>query len=417
MRAGLVLVLAAWASLGGLAGEARGEQMRAVSLKVLQSRLKSAAGRERARPELLNLCGLTRVVGYALDEKRRDLILLGEAARGGRGLRTEDLAIALRSAWLRYATPRGNKLYYSSPGCSIDPDPSALRRLGEIGRAGSEGAPESADKETEAWEAICREPHRVSVLGVPADTHFAAVMVEADYLMKRLVNGSAGVSLPGLKSLMEMRVAAVEEELGKEGPGPQPEVLLNRFWFYPGETSFREDGGLMLIERCQVVLLTEQEYVSREGMAGRGGADPLAKEFAGRFTARYDEIGRALPIYSELEGLFRLYALATLLRHRQVKADLGYLLEQFPVRKTAVAAGLPGLPRVQRVEGRKEEAGRAEVTEVWVRSCGGVSMDFKIEAAKVKRAPGTKPGSKEKKAAVLKARPKSDSLYWEVGRP
>ena len=45
----------------------------------------------------------------------------------------EDLVIALRNAWLRYARLEGNTRIYEDPGCSIDPEPAVLRKLQALG--------------------------------------------------------------------------------------------------------------------------------------------------------------------------------------------------------------------------------------------------------------------------------------------
>ena len=50
-------------------------------------------------------------------------------------------------------------------------------------------------------------------MGVPFDTHFAKVMVNADYYMKRLVNGSVDLNVAGFRSLMSMSVDAGKKAL------------------------------------------------------------------------------------------------------------------------------------------------------------------------------------------------------------
>ena len=406
---------------------------RAVSLTVLQSRLKQSAAKGEWPAELVNLCGLTRVTGYVVDERRGDLVLLGEVEAGAPALDVGDLAVALRNAGLRYAPRKGKTAVYSAPGrsapgCSIDPDPEVVRRLSAAGQsAAARGAMEEG---LARWCEICAEPQKVRVMGVPFESRFAQVMVEADYLMKRLADGSVGLGIPGLVSLAGMRAAAAREEFargGEVGAG----LYLNRFWFCPGRTSFREEEGVVGIEECAVALLTEEEYLTGEGIAGRGRPEPRAQEFAEGFSAHYQEIAAKEPIYRELEGLFRFVALAKLIRYQKLEGKVSYLTERLPMPKAAVPRTLPGIARVVYAEGEREIEGGKEIMQLWMPSCGGVSMDVRVTTknfrrssakkaaggAKTAAASGKAAGAKAaptKKEAILKARPSADALYWDL---
>ena len=389
-------------------------QIRAVSLKVLQSRLRGSLPKGEDRAELLHLCGITRVVGYVADEKGRDLILLGEVDPAAPPLHVEDLAVALRSAWLRYATRQGGTLYYSQPGCSIDPDPRVIQRLSEIAQS------DELSEEMDDWCNACAEPQKVRVMGVPFDTHFAKVMVDADYLMKRLTDGSLELGIPGFTSLASIGMALAREDLERNLPPSLPRSSINRFWFYPGKLSFREDDGVVTIEECPVVLLTEEQHLTREGLTGLKRPDPLAQRFAEGFGAHYQEIAAKRPIFLELEGLFRFVALAQLTKYQKERSDLDYLLARFPVPQVRVDRALPGLSRVKSIEKRRDVPGGYETTTLWLPTCGGVSMDMKIGPRNFKRAPakkaarGRKQAAAGKKAAILKARPSADALSWDI---
>ncbi|MCJ7645575.1 hypothetical protein MUO65_01510 [bacterium] len=81
---------------------------RVLSLKVLQERLKSCTPKGNCPDDVLKLCGLTRIEGYILDEPNNDLILFGEVDTKSPPLHTENLIIALRNTWLKYAELKGN---------------------------------------------------------------------------------------------------------------------------------------------------------------------------------------------------------------------------------------------------------------------------------------------------------------------
>ncbi|MDP3013996.1 MAG: hypothetical protein Q8M92_07130, partial [Candidatus Subteraquimicrobiales bacterium] len=102
---------------------------RAVSLKVLQNKVKDCIAKETCPENILQLCGIKRVMGYVIDEKNRDIILIGNIDDSMPPLYLEDFVIALRNTWMMYAELKGNTYYYSNPGCSIDPDPNVLNNL------------------------------------------------------------------------------------------------------------------------------------------------------------------------------------------------------------------------------------------------------------------------------------------------
>ena len=164
---------------------------RAVSLRVLQERVKDCIAKENCPDNVLHLFGITKITGYVIDEKNKDLILIGKADDTLPPLYLEDFVIALRNEWLKYDERKGNTYYHSNPGCSIDPD---SRVLGELQNlipqilGGSD--PNDVQRSLDRWRSKCSQPQQVRVLGIPFNTRFANVMVDADYDMKRLVDGS-----------------------------------------------------------------------------------------------------------------------------------------------------------------------------------------------------------------------------------
>jgi hypothetical protein len=401
---------------------------RALSLRVLQARLSTAVARGEQPREVMELAGITRITGYLVDENTRDLIVLGEVEPGATSLRVDDLAIAFRSVWLKYADRRGHTIYYEDPGCSIDPDPAVVQQLSELARI------DVSDETMDQWCDICDQPQRVRVMGVPFDSRFAKVMVDADYLMKRLADGSIQTRVPGFVSLGDIRYARISDEL-KTGATPRDtRTSLNRFWFYPGKAQFREQDGVTVIQQCPVTLLTEEQHLTAEGLTGLRRPDPEALRFAQGFSAHYDDIANARPIYQELEGLFRMVALAKLVKYDGEQVDLDYLMNRYPAAKVKVARTLPGVSRVQTVERKRDIEGGYETVKMWMPSCGGVNMGYKIGPDNYKRttprssggASVKRPGSGArapkqrtapptgKKKTVLKARPSPDSLSWDV---
>ena len=107
---------------------------RAVSLKVLQKRLSAFHERNSYPKEILRFGGIKTISGYIVDKANQDLIIFGKHESNLPSLYLDDFVIALRNAWLKYASLKGNTYYYSEPGCSIDPDPEMHEALQNIKR-------------------------------------------------------------------------------------------------------------------------------------------------------------------------------------------------------------------------------------------------------------------------------------------
>lgn len=290
------------------------EEVRAVSLKVLQARLRICQPKNACPPELLRLAGLNTILGFVIDQTSQDLILLGQSDPSLPPLYLEDFVIALRNARMKYAPLVGNVYQYSYPGCSIDPVPEVMRELQlveqQLGSGRSSGEVERA---LDNWRRTCQKPQAVRVLGIPFDSRFAQVMVKADYDMKTLADGADSIGIPGFISMTEMSLGEARRAI-LQNRTVTLSASLNRFWFYPGETVFEEDQGVFFLKRCPVKLLTEQMYSNARGQTIQSGmANPRAERFSENFTALYDRVARQRPIYQELENLFRFVALAKLI--------------------------------------------------------------------------------------------------------
>jgi hypothetical protein len=386
---------------------------RAVSLKVLQQKLRECRGRGLPQ-HLVQFCGMTRILGYVVDKANRDVILVGEADETLPPLYLEDFVIALRNAWLKYAELRGNTYYYSNPGCTIDPAPRVMQKLDEIGsqimKSSRSGAIEAALKQ---WEKICGSPQKVGVFGVPFHSRFAWVMVKADYDMKRLVDGSDVPDVPGFVSLSDIELGLARESILGGQPASISLASINRFWFYPGENLYLEDEGVVIIDKCEVKLLTEEEFLTGKGeIAGTGRANPNAGRFAEIFTELYPEMADQRRIYRELENLFRFVALAKILKfkapHEQIGLDIDYLLEQFPIPTKTVAKYLPGISNVKHFEHTRDVPGGEQIYQLWLPSCGGVSINIEVDQSNFEKSPLNAIRRK-----VLESKPSDDAPSWD----
>ncbi len=401
-------------------------QGRAVSLRMLEKVLK-----EGTLKAAHTLCGITRVSGFVVDAKSKDIVLVGKVDPSCPALHADDFIVALRAANMLYARREGNTRYYTAPGCSIDPDPKTIRQLqqAQSRHDDSESGYQALIRE---WEAIGRQPQQVRVLGVPYDTRFASVMVDADYYMKRLSNGSVDLGIPGFTSVMAMNVEETKKEF-RSGITSQPSNSLNRFWFCPGESTYEENDGFVMLKECKVRLLTEEEFLTAAGQVkGKGKPSACASRFASGFSTHYQAIAEARPIYRELESLFRFSAIANLLRDTKASSrsgnSLSYLLSGYKVRKVSVSRTLPGITRVVELNDEQEVGGGKVIRYSVLMTCGGVEMD--VRPRKVSSAPavrkgsggagasgGKKPSSPSLGKTVLSGRKSPGAIYWDFPLP
>lgn len=407
---------------GGRRAEAPGAtaataQVRAVSLKLLQEKLKACQPQGSCPDELLLLGGIKRLSGVVADQASRDLILLGEADEDSPPLHLEDFVLALRNAWLSYAPLEGGVYQYSYPGCSIDPNPQVIQRLQAVGHKvfGAPSDEKGMERTLSEWGSVCESPQAVRVIGIPFDTHFAQVMVQADYDMKLLADGSDALDTPGFQSVADMEVERARGELlgGQKFTIPPP--VLNRFWLFPGENVYEEGQGVVLIKSCPIRLLTEQMHTNGgRSLVGSGSADSRAQVFAESFTALYPQVAQRRPVYAELENLFRFVALAQVIRHKSQDAwggfDLSYLLEGYPVARAPVEHYLKGRHSFKELKQREESPSGYRELHLWFPSCGGVDISIKVDGGSFK--PGVGEDLARIEAAVLKGRAAADAPVW-----
>ena len=343
------------------------DNVRAVSLKILQQEVEKCQDISRCSKEVLELGRLTEVMGYVFDERSKDIILLGCVNSNLPAIYTKDFVVALKNAWMDYAEMRGNTYYYSNPGCSIDPDPNLMQELVNVGNKILSSSMEEADKKLDEWHNVCKKPQNVRVLGIPFDTHFAKIMVKADYDMKNLVDGTDEVGIPGFRALMNMKIDEIREDI-RNNRQPSVSISMNRFWFYPGVNIYEKDNGIVVIKKCPVTLLTENEYSSSGSKT-----DPLAKKFTENVTVFYKELAQKRPIYKELENLFHLVAIAKILEYRNtnnpdIENILSYFLNNYIVPENSVEKRLPGRSTIKKLEARKEYEYGYQLLRMWLPS-------------------------------------------------
>ena len=292
---------------------ARPSKLRKISLTrleaVIAERLAKGGG---LTDDMRNLVGLTRLQYIFFYPDTNDIVIAGPAEGYGAdvsgriiGLHTgravlllEDLITALRSF-----PPDGDATPVIS--CSIDPTAEGLARMRQF-LANISGRIRPSDDQRIAnglRESLGLQ--RVTLEGVPATSHFAQVLVEADYRMKLI-----GIGL-------EKSPVKISTYVQKARPGDVARNALQRWYFIPNYESVRVSDDELAMELVGegVKLIGEQELVANDG--GRLRArfiDRASQAFVGSFTDKYPEMARKSPVFAQLRNIIDMSIAAAFLQ-------------------------------------------------------------------------------------------------------
>lgn len=286
---------------------ARSSNLRKVSLVRLERAIADVMEKkESPSAEMQYLAGLQRIDFVFVFPETNDLVIAGPAgpfapdptgrvislSSGRAVLRLDDLMIALRTA-----------AKTSQWGCSIDVVAERLAEMQKFLKQNSgAGTANAAQQKFQQMQKILGN-HDVTVTGIPNDTHFAQVLVEADYRMKLIAIGLEDPHVPGLKS----HFALIQ-------PGGN---TLERWWFTPLYDAFQTSGDGLAFEftgqRCQ--LLTQGEQADAAGRRSDAAFTRQSTQvFAKQFTEKFPELAKQMPVFSELQNLFDLAVLTALIK-------------------------------------------------------------------------------------------------------
>lgn len=295
--------------------------MRLVSLRQLEEAIAKLLDEgEPLSDDIVHLAGLQRIRYVFVDPEQQDIILAGPAEgwkldeRGNVvGVSSEmptlwldDLLVALRTA--KVAAQGGIT-------CSIDPTPEGLQRLQQY----FSGPGRRISSNTIAGVEESLGPQQITVNGVPANTHFANVLVAADYRMKRLAMGLEEAPVRGLPSFLSMIRSS--RALAKNA--------LPRWWLATNYDSLlRDEEGLAWeLRGSGVKAMSEEDMLRSNGQIERGvGTNPMAQRWADNMTKKYDELVVAEPIFGQLRAVMDMAIVSALIAKENLAAKSGYSL-------------------------------------------------------------------------------------------
>jgi hypothetical protein len=292
--------------------------LRKISLRRLEEAIAECSTNNKPLPdEIKYLAGIQRIRYVFVYPEQQDIVLAGPGegwkinqqgevvgiTTGRPVMLLDDLLVALRSA--EAARREGIS-------CSIDPTSEGLVRLQNLVRTIKQMEPGV----TEAIEQTLG-PQTISTTGVPADSHFARVIVAADYKMKRLAMKFDESPVRGMPSYLDM--------IGGGGKGMKN--MLPRWWLAPNYDSLLVDADGLAWEfrAAGVKCVAEEDLLTNTGDRARTGKpSPLIKKWADTMTAKYEELSAKDAVFGQLRNCIDLAVVAALISKERLTEKSGY---------------------------------------------------------------------------------------------
>jgi hypothetical protein len=338
---------------------------RKVSLRRLDAEIRKCQEAGKPLPaEIVCLAGLQQIEYVLVLPEQKDLVLVGPgegwkvdakgnlvgATTGRPVMLLDDLVVALRAA---------NNPQPAVFSCSIDPTPAGLQRLSIHARKlQTIGNPQQTAQGIEEQLGA----QKITVTGLPETSHFASVMVAADYRMKRISMGIEAAPVTNLPSFVNLMKAS----------GQGMRNMLPRWWLAPNyEPLLRDAEGLTWqLRGASVKTMAEEDLVDASGNRQHTGkADVVSQRWADAMTARYEDLAQVEPVFGQLRNCMDLAIVAAIVaRERLVEkaqTSLPMLLDSSGIQ----TANLPA---------PKQVASKAVVVnkgKKWIIACGGVQIN------------------------------------------
>jgi hypothetical protein len=308
-----------------------------ISLAGLDRALDALIKQNQQPPEeMFYLEGLQRVQYVFVLPQRHDVVLAGPAGTwqddsGGEAvsrqtglptLRLDDLVDAIRAA----STTRETGIT-----CSIEPTEEGLRRYA---RLKSRRLVFSQSAVTAMEQAM--GPQQVLLGGISGDSHFARVMVAADYMMKRLAMGLEKAAVAQLPSYLQL----LQRNSGSA------RITSPRWWMAVNyEPLLRSADRLAWKIRGQgVKTLTEDSILDSRGQRSLPqNPNRLAEQWAETMTAKYDELSATTPVFGQLRNCIDLAVVGALIANEGLLtvADCQLNVLMDPARFQTAKYGVP----------------------------------------------------------------------------
>ena len=320
--------------------------MRMISLRGLEAAVEAAVQNNQGRlpDEVRYMAGLQRIEYVFVIPDKNDVVLAGPGegwrvddqanivgiTTGRPVLRLDDFIVALRA--VQQARQGGISV-------SIDPTEKGYQQLQTLlnEQRRSRRNPQLSTLEPAMRKAFGNQ--QIKILGVPANSHFARVMVAADYKMKRLAMKLDTSPVKRLTSFVDM-----VKNTRNISPNVNP-----RWWlacnYEPLVRS--EDSLAWQLRGPGVKAMTEDEFVDDNGrVRSDGSKNPIAQQWANLMTEHYAELSKKDIVFGELRNIMDMCVIAALLEKEQLLERAGCSLPLLTEQKSPLALEAWHTPKV-----------------------------------------------------------------------
>jgi len=287
--------------------------LRKVSLTRLERELQLRAARGLApNEELATLAGLQKIQYVFVYPESGDVVIAGPAGDWYAGRENRLLSVDsdrpvvllddLVNLMRREFKAGGNF------GCSIDPTPEGLEKITQFVAESNKKplAPGARGKWMDGLRNAMGQQN-ITVDGLDPTTRAARILVEADYRMK-LVGIGREESVPNVPSYLDMV---------KNSKGAPPAMDLLRWWFTLNYDALltSPEHDVYELRGQGIKLLSENEFLAARGQRVQSGkSDNLNSQFATNFTKNFPALAQKYPIYAELQNIFDLALVCSILK-------------------------------------------------------------------------------------------------------
>jgi hypothetical protein len=297
--------------------------LRKISLNRLEAAIRQHQG--VLTEEMRSLAGLQRIHYVFYYPESKDIVIAGPAegwitdvtgrvvgmSTGRPVVQLQDLVVGLRSF-----PPTGKTTQLI--GCSIDPTPEGLAAKDQFLRSiGTNITPGQTQTIVEGLRTSMGLQN-ISVNGVSPKTHFAQVMVEADYRMKLI---GIGLEKPPVKLI---------SYVDRANPSEISRNAMQRWFFTPDYQCVRvsNDNFAMELVGDGVKLVNENELVSDSGQRhAAAGFNKASQSFVTGFTKIYPQLAERVGVYADLRNLIDIAIAAAFIQQQDYYGQAGWKME------------------------------------------------------------------------------------------
>ncbi len=307
---------------------ARPSALRKVSLTRLEKAIeKLLASGKQPTDDMLYLAGLTQLQYVFFYPESGDIVLAGPAegfamnefghpigiSSGRAVLQLEDMIVALRAFG-----PSGQRTDVVS--VSIDPTQEGLTKMQNfLQQIGGQAVPSDTAMIVQGLQDSLGLQN-VTVKGISPRTHFASVLVEADYRMKLI---GIGLEEPPVRLASYVSLA---------NPSALQRNALQRWYFVPDYESVRvsDDGNAAELVGEGVKLIGAAEMVRNDGTrAETKRVDRASEQFTQAFTRQYPQLANAMPVYAQMRNLIDMLIAAAYIQDQGFYAQASWSMDVF----------------------------------------------------------------------------------------